>query len=83
MAIDETYEVRIEEVLTLSEAARSEVALKLQSMSKDFVENKYKGYAKVSYAKKSPLRITGVDPIEGTIVSYYKELTKTLSPQKQ
>lgn len=80
---DEAYEVNIEEVVNLSEAAQSEVAVKLQGMSTDFVQKKYKGYAKVSYARKSPLRVISVDPIEGTIVSYYRGLTKTLPSQSQ
>ncbi len=77
----QAYETRIEEVSKLSEAAKSEVTRKLLGMSKEFVEYKYKGYAKVSYVKRSPLRVKSVDPIEGTIVSYYKGLTKSLSSQ--
>ena len=78
MPSEEVYEIRIEEVSSLSAAAIEEVRQKLLKTPKEF---QYKGYAKVSYVKNSPLRVSSVDPIEGTIVTYYRDITKSLKPQ--
>ncbi len=76
MSSEEVYEIRIEEVSSLSSAAKEEVQQKLLQKPDGF---KYIGYAKVSYVKNSPLRVSSVDPIEGTIVTYYKNMIKSLN----
>ena len=73
--VEEVYEIRIKNVSELSPEAQREVAQKMSQKDETF---NFKGYAKVVYTKNSPLSIQSVDPIEGTIIDYFKELNTTL-----
>jgi hypothetical protein len=66
-------EVQIRRISQLSDAAKREVESKLEGEPDTF---NFKGYAKVSYAESSPLRVVSVDPIEGTINNYFKSLVE-------
>lgn len=79
MLVDNIVEVQIRKVSQLSEAAKREVELKLSQMDDDF---NFNGYAKISYARASPLRVIRVDPIEGTIVDYFNKLAEELEHLK-
>jgi UPF0288 family protein (methanogenesis marker protein 3) len=68
------YEIRIEKVSELSKEAQSEVARKLEAKIID--TDRYLGYAKVIYERNSPLSVKSVDPIEGTIITYFRNLPK-------
>lgn len=67
---DEIYEIRIRKTSELSPEAQNEVAEKLSGMADHF---NYRGYAKITYSHESPIKMIGVDPIEGTIVDFFKE----------
>lgn len=69
------YEVRIRRISELSPSAQDEVSKKLQKEGPDF---NFRGYAKVSYTKNSPLSVLSVDPIEGTIFDYFKSITENI-----
>jgi len=69
------YEIRVRKVGELTPEAQEEVKLKLIKMPEGF---KYKGFAKVTYTKESPLTITGVDPIEGTAIDFFKHISETI-----
>ncbi len=71
-ATSEVYEIRIRKASKLSSEAQNEILGKLKYVQKGF---RYEGYAKVVYAKASPLRVISVDPIEGTIIDYAKALS--------
>lgn len=73
--MDDIVEVQIRKVSQLSEAAKKEVESKLTKLDDNF---RFKGYAKVSYAQNSPLRVVSVDPIEGTVVDYFNDLAKQI-----
>ena len=64
-------EVRIKSVDSLSESAKREVTAKLEALPDGF---NYRGYAKVSYAENSPLKVVDIAPIEGTGVDFFDEL---------
>ena len=72
MAVGRIYEIRVKKKETLSQRAQEEVMKKLETKPDTF---KYKGYAKITYASASPLTTIGVDPIEGTILDLFKEIT--------
>lgn len=73
-------EIQIRNTSQLSDAAKREVFSKLKDKPDSF---NFKGYAKVSFAQASPLRIISVDPIEGTINDYFKDITKSFTDIKQ
>lgn len=77
--MDKVVEVQIRKVSLLSEAAKQEVKEKLSQLNDNF---KFMGYAKVSYAQNSPLRVVSVDPIEGTVVDYFNELANKIEKIK-
>lgn len=66
-------EIRVKKVRDLSTVAQIEVFRKLSEMGADF---NYKGYAKVEYSQSSPIEITNVEPIEGTIIDLFKEVVE-------
>lgn len=68
-------EIQIRKVGQLSEAARREVEEKLKNVPDSF---RFRGYAKISYAESSPLRVVSVDPIEGTIFDYFKDIRQKI-----
>ncbi len=72
-------EIQIKKMSQLSDAAKQEVREKLDEMAAPF---DFKGYAKVSYAESSPLRVVSVDPIEGTVIDYFTELAKQIHKTK-
>jgi len=76
--LEEIYEIRIRKVEDLSPNAQKEVRAKLEKTIETNESFRYKGYAKVIYARASPLRVISVDPIEGTIIDYFKELNNTV-----
>lgn len=67
------YEIRIRKASELSSEAQTEILTKLTEIKSTQKGFKYEGYAKVVYAKASPLRVIGVDPIEGTIIDYARK----------
>lgn len=69
------YEIRVRKVVELTPEAQDEVKIKLINMPEGF---RYKGFAKVTYTKASPLTITGVDPIEGTAIDFFKHISDTV-----
>lgn len=69
------YEIRVRKVIELTPEAQQEVTTKLIGMPEGF---KYKGYAKVTYMKASPLSISSVDPIEGTAIDFFKYISETI-----
>jgi hypothetical protein len=75
MTTENIVEIQIRRVKQLSEAAKMEVEEKLKSVPEDF---EFRGYAKVSYAESSPLRVVSVDPLEGTIFDYFKSITRQI-----
>ncbi len=74
MVGEQIYEIQIKPFAELSDTAQSEVALKLENLPKAF---RYRGFAKIVYAKASPLRVISVDPIEGNILDYFNTITKS------
>ncbi len=79
MQNDNIVEIQIRKVDQLSDAAKSEVELKLSKQPDTF---NFRGYAKVSYAESSPLRVFSVDPIEGTVIDYYHSIAKSIKQLK-
>lgn len=76
--VEKIIEIKIKKVDELNSIAQLEVMEKLQTTHlKDF-----RGYAKVTYAECSPLRIVNVEPINGTIIDFYRQLISTM-PQKR
>lgn len=77
MNIKESYicEVRVKKVEKLSSVAQSEVKEKLKAAPKGF---NFKGYAKISYAETSPLRMVSVEPIEGTPIDFFMTISKDI-----
>ncbi|MHB1709495.1 MAG: hypothetical protein ACYCT2_08495 [Thermoplasmataceae archaeon] len=72
-------EIQIRRVKQLSEVAQREVESKLANLPQNF---NFRGYAKVSYAESSPLRIVRVDPIEGTINNYFNDLSRQINQNR-
>jgi glycine cleavage system H lipoate-binding protein len=75
---EKIVEIAVRKTTDLSEAAQSEVNIKLQAVRDGF---NYKGYAKVVYVESSPTRIKSVDPIEGTILDYSRQFRE--NPKKE
>jgi len=74
--VEKIYEIRIRKVEELSKPAQREVNKKLEEIKEPF---NFQGYAKIVYthiSPMSPIQITNVDPIEGTITNYFKEILK-------
>lgn len=60
----ETKEIRIRRVVDLSSGAQELVYRAVEEKGSAF---KFSGYAKLTYAETSPLRIISVEPIEGDV----------------
>lgn len=69
----EVQEIKIRPLKLLSFVAQNEVAQKLKNLPEDYG---FKGYVKVSYGLGSPLKVLSVDPIKGTVLDYFKDITK-------
>jgi len=64
--------IEIKNVKILSDYAKNEVEHILNELPDSF---NFKGYVKILYNNN---RIVSVEPIEGTSIDYYKELTQKL-----
>ena len=71
MADEKIFEVKISDISNMSEGARKEVIRQVSQKSPSFKKN-FRGFAKITYVTASPKRIKSIEPIEGTIVDYFK-----------
>lgn len=79
MENEKIVEIQIRRVKELSEVAQREVESKLSNFPTSF---NFRGYAKVSYAESSPMRIVSVDPIEGTINNYFNDMMRRIQEHR-
>ena len=75
MINEKIFEVRIVSVDSMPEQARADIVTQVAKKTKEF-RDKYRGFAKVTYVTASPKKIGSVEPIEGTIVQYFKSKEK-------
>ena len=59
---DKIVEIKVRKVSELSEIAKKQVLAEAVSKGEHF---RFSGYAKLTYASASPLRIIKIEPIEG------------------
>ncbi len=70
--MQEICEIRIKKMEQLSSEAQKEVIKKVESKPDTF---NFRGFVKVIYVETSPLKIDSVEPIEGTINDFFREIT--------
>ena len=73
---EKIYEIRIKKVSDLSPEAQKEVQAKLKDKPDNF---NFQGYAKVTYAHCSPVSVVSVDPISGSVLSFFKSISEQVS----
>lgn len=73
--VEEIFEIRVKKVEELSSKARKEVQDKLDAKTEPF---DFRGLAEVTYVKSSPPRVKTVDPIEGSVVDFFKNIIPQL-----
>ena len=69
--MEKIFEVRIVHKDKMSEQARRWIIGEVEKRPKDFQRN-FRGFAKVTYITTSPKSISSIEPIEGTIIDYFK-----------
>ena len=69
------FEIRIASIENMSEGAKRKVISEVSKKSKDF-KNNFQGFAKITYVTASPKKIDSIEPIEGTIVEYFRKNKK-------
>jgi len=72
---EKIFEIRIVNIENIQEHAREEVIMDVAKKPESFRKN-FKGFAKVTYVTASPPRIKSIEPIEGTIVDYFKSVQR-------
>lgn len=68
---DKIFEVRIVHKDNMPEQTRKQIVSDVAKKPQEFQRN-FKGFAKVTYVTASPKRIAQIEPIEGTIIDYFK-----------
>jgi hypothetical protein len=72
---DKIFEIKISSIANMSDGARKDVIKKVSQKSSDFQKN-FMGFAKITYVTASPKHIQSIEPIEGTIVDYFRASQK-------
>jgi hypothetical protein len=72
--MDNVYEIRIVEVSRMPARAKADIMRQVSEREEGF---KFQGFAKVTYVTASPTRVASIEPIEGTIVDYFKKSRET------
>ena len=68
---DKIFEIKIASIANMSDGARREVIRMVSQKSSEFQKN-FQGFAKITYVTASPKKIQSIEPIEGTIVDYFR-----------
>jgi len=68
---EKIFEVKIVHKDNMPEQVRRQIIADASKKGEDF-QKKFKGFAKVTYVTASPKRIASVQPIEGTIIDYFR-----------
>ena len=68
---EKIFEVKIVHKDNMPEQVRRKIVADASKKGEDF-QKKFKGFAKVTYVTASPKRIDSVQPIEGTIIDYFR-----------
>lgn len=70
---EKIFEVKIISVNHMPQAICDDITRQVAKQSDTFKAN-YKGFAKITYVTASPVRISKIEPIEGTIIDYEKSI---------
>lgn len=69
---EEIYEIKIIDINNIdNENAKRDIIRQVSQKSQEFRKN-FRGFAKITYVTASPKRIKSIEPIEGTIIDYFK-----------
>ena len=68
---EKIFEIKIASIANMPEEARNEIIKKVSQKDISFQRN-FKGFAKITYINKSPKRVYSIEPIEYTIIEYFK-----------
>ena len=71
MVDEKIYEIRIIKTIQLNKIEQQNVNDQLKKLPKSF---KYVGYSRVSYVRNPLLKISKIEPIEGTIINEYNKI---------
>lgn len=71
--VEEIFEVKIVNINQIPPQAQEDVTKQVAKRPIEF-RNNFRGFAKIVYVTASPKRITSIEPIEGTIVDYFKSI---------
>jgi len=75
---EKTFKIKVVKAETMSHIVQAKIAKQVQGMSEDFIK-KYCGFVKVTYITASPARMKTVEPIEGTVTDYFREIEQGLN----
>ena len=74
--MEQSYEIKIVSVENMHPYIRAKIIEDVKEKGVDFERN-FKGFAKVTYVTNSPKSIKSIEPITGTIIDFYNDITQS------
>ena len=74
--MEQIYEIKIVAIENMPQYIRSKIIADVIKRGGSFKEN-FKGFAKVTYVTNSPKSIKSIEPITGTIIDFYDNITQS------
>lgn len=74
--MEQIYEIKIVSVENMHPYIRAKIVEDVKEKGADFERN-FKGFAKVTYVTNSPKSIKSIEPITGTIIDFYNDITQS------
>ena len=74
--MEQIYEIKIVSVENMHPYIRAKIIEDVKEKGVDFERN-FKGFAKVTYVTNSPKSIKSIEPITGTIIDFYNDITQS------
>ena len=74
--MEQIYEIKIVSIENIPQYIRSKIVNDVQKRGGEFKKN-FKGFAKITYVTNSPKSIKSIEPIAGTIIDFYNNITQS------